>query len=272
MSDFNLTKENYYSNEANNVYWSASLVKEFMDCPARAVAELHGEYERPLTTALLVGGFIDAWFEGDEAFYQFIEDHRSEIFQANGKKMRSEFIKAGDMINRARDDELFMEYMEGDKQTIMTGELFGFPFKCKFDVLHTERTVDLKTVKDFEPVYVKGQGKLSFADAWNWPLQMAIYQQIRAQNEGGEIKPCYLACITKQTPPDIEVVQVDDESMQAEMEVLAEKMPLFDAFKQGVIEPHRCEKCEYCRKTKKLKKPRLIGYYRMGDFADDEAV
>lgn len=31
--------------------------------------------------------------------------------------------------------------------------------------------------------------------------------------------------------------------------------PLYDAIKQGIIEPERCEKCEYCRKTKVLEVP-----------------
>jgi hypothetical protein len=30
---------------------------------------------------------------------------------------------------------------------------------------------------------------------------------------------------------------------------------LYDAIKQGVIEPERCGKCDYCKRTKVLKKP-----------------
>lgn len=269
MPDFKLTSENYYSIEADNAYWSASLVKEFMSCPARACAELRGEYKRPETTALLVGGYIDAYFESAESFTRFCEIHHDQIYQKNGK-LRSDFVKANQMIEKAENDPVFMEYMKGDKQTIMTGNLFGFQFKCKFDVCHPERTVDLKSVKDFEPVYIPGQGKVSFADAWNWPLQLSIYQAVRAQNEDGEMKPCYLDCITKQQPPDLDVIEIDDDSMTVEREVLSEKMPLFDAYKQGVIEPPRCGKCEYCRSTKKLTKPSKIGYYRMGQVIDDE--
>ena len=33
-----LTAANYHSLEMNNRYWSASLLKEFLDCPARAIA------------------------------------------------------------------------------------------------------------------------------------------------------------------------------------------------------------------------------------------
>jgi len=267
MAKFELTAENYYSLDANNAYWSASLIKEFMDCPARACAELRGEYERPKTTALLVGGYIDAWFEGDEAYSLYVERYHDEIFQRNGKP-RADFVKADEMINRATSDPVFMEYMEGDKQVIMTADIFGFPFKAKFDVFHPDRTVDLKTVKDFEPIYKPGQGRLSFADAWNWVFQMALYQRIRAYNENNVLKPQYLNCITKQSPPDIDAIELDQESLDAEMEVLQEHMPLYDAYKQGVIEPPRCGRCAYCRQSKKLSKPTRLEYYRTGDIEE----
>lgn len=59
-----LTAENYYSPEANREYMSASQIKQFMKCPAAAMAELRGEYERPTTSALLIGSYVDACFEG----------------------------------------------------------------------------------------------------------------------------------------------------------------------------------------------------------------
>ena len=59
-----LTSENYYSPESNQGYMSASQFKSFLDCEARTLAELHGEYHRPSTEALLVGSYVDAYFEG----------------------------------------------------------------------------------------------------------------------------------------------------------------------------------------------------------------
>jgi hypothetical protein len=44
---FRLTKKTYYTTEADSRYWSASFVKGMMECPARTLAELRGEYERP---------------------------------------------------------------------------------------------------------------------------------------------------------------------------------------------------------------------------------
>lgn len=59
-----INQENYYSEAANREYFSVSQYKSFMNCEARAMAEISGEYERPVTKALLVGSFVDRYFEG----------------------------------------------------------------------------------------------------------------------------------------------------------------------------------------------------------------
>lgn len=248
-----LNSSNYYTPEANAAYWSASLVKEFLDCPARAYAELTGRYERPKSTALMVGSYVDAYFEG--TLDDFKRNNR-DIFKRDGS-LKSDYIAADRMIDRAASDPVFMEYMDGEKQAIKTGYIGGLPFKAKFDVyLPGQRIVDLKTAKDTKPVYKAGQGRMTFADAWNWPLQMAVYQSI----EGNRL-PCYLAVVTKEDPPDIEVVEIPQDKLDAEMDFLLEKLPYFDAIKQGIIEPERCENCAYCRMTKRLTAPKKLDYF-----------
>lgn len=245
-----ITKDNYYSPEINAAYWSASFIKQMLDCPARAMAELRGEYVQPSTTALLVGSYVDAYFEG--RLDEYILEH-PEFFKRDGT-MKNEFQRADAMIKKAESDPVFMEFMRGEKQVIKTGYIGGFPFKAKFDVyLPGERIVDLKTTKDTAPVYKAGQGRISFAEAWNWPLQMAIYQRLE-----GNALPCYLAVITKQDPPDIEIIEIEQHTLDAEIEVLLDKLPYFDAIRDGVIEPERCEKCAYCRATKVITEPKTL--------------
>ncbi|MFA5307187.1 MAG: PD-(D/E)XK nuclease-like domain-containing protein, partial [Candidatus Babeliales bacterium] len=59
----NLTVENYFSQDANSYYMSASQVKSFLACEAMALAEIKGEYAREKTTSLLVGSYVDAHYE-----------------------------------------------------------------------------------------------------------------------------------------------------------------------------------------------------------------
>ena len=249
-----LNEMNYFSREADTAYFSASQIKSFKKCEAAAMAQLTGEYERPMSQALLQGQFVDAALTGD--YGEWVLAH-PEVAKRDGN-LKAEFMLYQEMVNRAKRDPLFMDFMEGDHQTIMTADLFGVPFKAKFDVLGADRIVDLKTVRDLSPVYLPGQGRVDFATAWDWPLQMAIYQRLYEKVEGVRL-PCYLAVITKENPPDIRIVQIEQERMDAEIAWLEQALPRFEAVKSGAIDPERCEACAWCRQSRVLMGPELLG-------------
>ena len=249
-----LTSKNYFSPRANRLYFSASQVKQFKRCEAMAMAEIRGQYVRPASTALMVGSYVDAALTGD--IEAWLNEH-PEVRKKDGS-LKAEFVQASEMVERAKSDRVFKEYLRGRHQAIMTGKIFGIPFKCKFDALREDRIVDLKTVKDMQPVYLPGQGRVDFATAWDWPLQMAIYQRMYLLASGIRL-PCYLAVITKETPADIRIVQIEQERMDAEIAWLEQAMPRFEAVKSGAIDPERCEMCEWCRESRILMGPELLG-------------
>ena len=108
---------NYFSQNNNMKYCGSSQFKSFMRCPAQAMAELKGEWKRETSTALLVGSYVDAWFEGTlDAF----KASHPEILKKDGS-LKAEYIKADEIIERVSRDELFMKYMGGQKQAIRTG-------------------------------------------------------------------------------------------------------------------------------------------------------
>lgn len=253
MSRLKLTKNNYYSDEANWQYMSASFVKSMLRCEAATMAELTGEWKPPPSTALLVGSYVDSYFEGPKSFETFVDAHHTEILKRDGT-LKSEYIRANQMIERAYSDPVFMQYMKGQKQKIVTGEIMGIPFKAKFDVYRKgERIVDLKTTQNMESKYRTGEGKMNPILFWGWDIQMAIYAEL----EGHDL-PTYLAIITKEDPPALYLVEITKAEREACMEYLYQKLPRFDAIKRGLIEPERCEKCAYCRATKRLTKPITI--------------
>jgi len=249
-----LNSSNYFSMEADNAFFSASQVKSFRKCEAATMAALRGEYVRPMSTALTVGQYVDEALTGD--LEAWLPNH-PEILKRDGT-LKADYEGARLMVERARRDPLFMDFMDGDHQTILTGNLFGVPFKAKFDVLGADRIVDLKTVRDLSPVYLPGQGRVDFATAWDWPLQMAIYQRLYEEKEGVRL-PCYLAVITKETPPDIRIVQIEQERMDAELAWLEQVLPRYEAIKSGAIDPERCEACAWCRQSRVLMGPELLG-------------
>ena len=194
-----LTPENYYTKEANMQYVSVSQYKEFngttgkMGCEAYAMAKLRGEVEEVTTTALMVGSYVDAYFEG--TLPTFSAQH-PEIFSSRGKtagELKSEYKQASIMIDRAVKDPVFMQYMAGDKQVIMTGEIEGVPVKIKIDSADGRRITDLKTVKSItETFYAKDLGqRLNFCEWWGYDLQAAVYREIYRQNTG-DLLPFYM--------------------------------------------------------------------------------
>ena len=249
-----LNEENYYSQESDIEYFSASQIKSFKKCEAATMARLNGLCSPLSGTALAVGQYVDEALTGDLEGWKRIHP---EILKRDGT-LKAEFAQAAEMVERARRDELFMDYMEGERQVILTAKMYGVPFKAKLDVLGADRIVDLKTVRDLKSQYLPGQGRVDFATAWDWPLQMAIYQRMYLMASGIKL-PCYLAVITKETPADIRIVQIEQERMDAELAWLERVMPRFEAVKSGVIDPERCEKCEWCRESRILYGPDLLG-------------
>lgn len=237
-----LTNDNYYSQKANLEYMSVSQYKDFCKCEAAAMASLHGEWIRPKTTALLVGSYIDSWFEG--TLDEFRQDN-PELFKRDGS-LRAEFAQAEELIEFVKQDPMFMDYMAGKKQEILTREMFGTLWKIKIDSYHPgDKIVDLKVMRSIERIMGK-----SFVEHWGYDLQMAIYSEV----EGSDLET-YLAVVTKENPPNKEIIHVPKWRREELLNEVEKSMPRILAVKSGLVPPQRCGVCEYCRATKILTEP-----------------
>lgn len=248
---FELTADNYHSPEANRRYFSVSQLKTFLDCPARAMAEIRGEYQQPMTKALMMGNYFDAWVEGT---LDKFKENNPEIFNLRTGELKNDYQQVEEIIKRVKSDEVFMEYLRGDKQKIITFKLFGAPFKMKMDVyLEGERIVDTKLMRSMDRIM-----GVSFVSHWHYDWQTALYAEgeyIANRKDDKQRLETYLAVATKEEPTDLEVIHIPrwrNEECLAEIEKL---MPRFIAYKSGEIEPPRCGVCPYCRSTKKLTAP-----------------
>ena len=245
-----LTQKNYFSRSASLEYMSVSQWKAFEKCGASALAEIKGKFKREETTSLLVGSYVDSYFEGTLA--NFIKKH-PDIFKKDGT-LKADYLQAEEIIKRILKDRLFKKYMSGEKQIIMTGSISGVPVKIKVDSLLPDKIVDLKIMKDFENVYVPESGLLPWFEAWGYDLQGAVYQEIVRQNTG-ETLPFYLAAATKEKVTDIDIVHINQKTLDFALERFKASVEMFDAMKKGIIEPDRCGSCQYCKETKKIKTP-----------------
>ncbi len=249
-----LTKENYHSTKANTQYWSVSMWKAFDKCEASGLAQVRGQYEREETDALLIGSYVDAYFAGE--MDEFVGEHSERMFTKKGE-LYAKFAHANKVINAIECQPLMLDYLTGDKQTIMSADFFGVPWKIKMDVFNGDRIVDLKCMKDFEPVYKEGAGRVSWIEAYGYDIQGAIYQKVVELNTGKKL-PFYIAAVTKEKVPDVDVIQIPQSVLDTALKIVEAKIDRFDLVKMGEIPPERCGTCEYCKQTKILTAPSVF--------------
>lgn len=256
-----LTQSNYHSLEADREYFSVSQFKSFMACQAATIAKLKGEHEESYGKALAVGSYTHAAFESNDAFDLFNQENQDQIFNTRGGKY-ADFTMADTMIETIKKDKFAMFAMEGDKEIILTAELFGVKWKAKIDSINHQRKTftDLKTTRSLTQRYWsdKYQKYVSFIEAWDYVLQMAVYREIIHQNTGDYYSP-YIVAVTKEDPPDKAVLHFDDTRFQFELDFVEHLIDQYKELKAGNGVPSRCERCAYCRSTKQLKDTMEIG-------------
>lgn len=253
-----LTAENYYSKEANKEYMSVSQYKDFagtygkMACEFSAIEKLEERWAQKKTTPLLVGSYVDSYFEGTVGEFK---KETPEIFTQDGG-LKAPYKQADKIIERMERDPLFMMYMSGKKQVIMTAELFGTKWKIKIDSYAEGIAItDLKVVESItKPKWVRDIGYLDFIRYWGYDIQGAIYQEVVYRNTGLRL-PFYIAAGTKEEEPNIEVIQVTQNYLDEAKNMVEMNMPRILRVKNGEVEPDRCEMCDCCRHTKVLKRP-----------------
>lgn len=163
-----LTAENYYSQEANEEYMSVSQFKDFcgtygkMPCEFTAMEKLKGRWEEPKSKALMVGSYVDSYFEGT---LDKFKAENPDLFKRDGT-LKAEFVKADEIIQRIERDDYFMKFMSGKKQVIMTGELFGTKWKIKMDSYIPDiAIVDLKVMASITKLeWVRDIGYVRYMD------------------------------------------------------------------------------------------------------------
>ena len=250
---FSLTSENYYSQEANKAYFSVSQYKDFLKCPAMAMAKLRGEYEPDFGRALLLGSYVDEMLTGtEESIKKFIVEHMPELFKKNGDRY-ADVQQADETIVRIRKQPLMMHFLGGQHQVIMTGEIEGVPFKIKMDSFDPDEYItDLKYMASlrspnlFQPM----------VQYWSYDTQAAVYQEIVRQNIGKQL-PFMFVVATKEKPAHLAVGEISQWNMDQARTNLQKYINRFQKIKNGEIEAERCEDygCDYCTSTKIITEP-----------------
>jgi hypothetical protein len=267
-----LTKENYFSKEANQHYMSVSQFKSFTPafggCEAGALAELNGDYERKEVKAFVEGHFVHSWNEG--TLDQFKEDS-PQIYSSTGAtkgQLKSEFQRCNRMIEILENDPKVMAALHGQKEIIITAELFGIMWKVMIDSYNPEIDIftDLKTLKDMDSRYWNKDSQCfeNFLEHYGYKLQMAVYAEVekKATDRNEWLLP-HMVVITKQDPPDHEIIYFDHEAIQQQLNIVSNHIERVKQVKSGEVLPMRCESCDYCRLTKKITRIRHYSEFNL---------
>ena len=118
-----IDEKSYFSQEAKKIYTGSSEIKAFLKCEACALAELNGEWEEETSKAMLVSSYIDAVISDEGVEF---EQQNPEIFTKGGN-LKAEYRLAEDVLEQMQKDEMFMKYISGENQVIMTGEISDVP-------------------------------------------------------------------------------------------------------------------------------------------------
>lgn len=271
-----ITNDNYYSREVDREYMSCSQYQAFLKCEAAEMAYLSGRYSFPESEALTVGNYFHTALESDEAHDAFCEEHAGSIYKMSTNKKTGEttitgkyapYVQADKMIEACQRDPLIQKLilMDGEAEKIMTGELFGIPWKIALDkyIPESRMIIDWKTAADLNKTeYNPATGEReSFLESLGYLMRAAVYTEIEKQNARQNTDANFvIVAVSKQEPPDKGAYLLNHrQRYDYELEEIKKHLPRILSVKMGREKPRRCGGCEYCRMTKQLRK--IVPYY-----------
>lgn len=87
-----------------------------------------------------------------------------DLFLKNGE-LKADYRLAEEIIKQIKKDTMFMKYISGKHQKIMTGEISNIPVKIKIDSLHDACITDLKIIRNMDLIWDdKDKCKKNFID------------------------------------------------------------------------------------------------------------
>jgi len=257
-------RENYHSIMMNQLYMSRGQYKSFLECEAAVMATLNGQWVEPPSVALQAGQYVHSWNDGTQR--EFMANHSNMFTQK--LTLKAEYKEADKMIECLEQDPFAMFCLQGQKEVIVTAFMYGAWWKVMLDVQNNERRriVDLKTTRsvtehvwiEVEDEFGKKNKKVSFVEAYHYPLQNAIYTEVERIAMGrpeGDWSEFLIVAVSKEKSPDKAIINMTDpERLVRELAEVERNMPRILAVKAGEVEPIRCENCDFCRSSKVLTK------------------
>lgn len=230
-----ITKDNYFSNTG---HLSVSKFKKFLKCEVDGLLE----YGEP-TPSMLVGSYVDSYVEG--TLEKFELDH-PEIISSRGKtkgQLKSEFKQAEEICEYIDNDKTIQQFLSGDKQIIMTGEISNIPFKIMMDSY--SKGIAINDLKCMRSITDRQGNYYDFISQWGYHYQGACYQEIVRQVTGEQL-PFYIVAVTKEYPINSAIINIPQEILDSALLEIEDKIERFYNIWTGVEQAKGCNKCSSC--------------------------
>jgi len=263
-----VTANNYFSTDNSKFYMGVSQFKSFMECEAAALAQVNGVYSPFKPDAMIFGSAVHAWNQyGDLSVFKA---QHPEMYKKDGTmyaKYAGGSSSSGieECIEAMECDDLMMTALEGEKEVIMTAELFGTPWKIMIDSYNPKYGMfsDLKTMKSlYDRFWSQENGcYVNFVEHYGYDVQMSVYAEIERINAKRiERLDPHIVVITKESPPDKAVLKGFTPIIDERLAYVQIHLPRILDVKSGKVEPEHCGRCEYCRGVKKAS---IIDYHEL---------
>ena len=251
-----LTRDNYHSEWARKTWLSSSAVKQAMRCEHAWNEYRTGRFiDDESKDAYKLGHYFETFLSGtDSEKQQFIENNQ-DMFSSRGKtkgNLKAQYRSAQECVDAVKSQPFLMDIINrSKKQVILTGELFGAPFRVMYDLLAPDGSIyDLKLMKSFDREWSNlAESYVEWYEYWRYDAQMWIYREVARQN-GINVPNVGLIAASKSNR-DIQAIRFSENAMvQAGSDVEYTVGRMLDIINGD--EPIRCESCQVCLKTKKI--------------------
>lgn len=243
-----LTKDNYFQ---DNHYMSTSRWKRFNQCEEVGLIPFSSPSDD-----MLIGSYVDSWVEG--SLDKFKEEH-PEIISSRGAtkgQLKAGFKKADEIIEYMKYNPTIMQFLQDEKQVVMTGEIEGIPTKIMMD--NYSKGIAIVDLKVMRTVTNRAGQYIDFISQWGYQYQGAIYQEIVYQNTGERL-PFFILAVTKETPINSVIVEIPQEILDTSLETVKSTIARYYNIWKGEVQAIGCGVCSTCI-SKRLDTP-IVSLY-----------
>jgi hypothetical protein len=204
----------------------------------------------------LIGLYVDAWVGG--SLDKFKEEH-PEIISTRGAtkgQLKAGFKKADEIIEYMKHNPTIMQFLQDEKQVVMTGEIEGVPTKIMID--NYSKGIAIVDLKIMRTITDRAGQYIDFISQWGYQYQGAIYQEIVYQNTGERL-PFFIVAVTKETPINSVIVEIPQEILDTSLETVKSTIARYYDIWKGKEQANGCGICPTCI-SKRVDTP-LISMY-----------